>query len=94
MSKVTGKLQVTLPKRLAETYGIRVGDEVEIVAAGESIAIVPARAARAALSPEKRLRHFDEATQRIDARKRREVRSPAEGRGWSRDELYTRGWPR
>ncbi len=91
MSKVTGKLQVTLPKRLAETYGIRVGDEVEIIAAGQSIAIVPARTARSALSPEERLRHFDEATQRVEARKRCEARSPAKGRGWSRDELYTRG---
>ena len=91
MSKVTGKLQITLPKRLAETYGIRVGDEVEIVAAGESIAIVPARAVRSVLSPEERLRLFDETTRRLEERQRREPRAPAKDRGWSRDELYTRG---
>jgi AbrB family looped-hinge helix DNA binding protein len=94
MSKVTGKLQITLPKRLAETYGIRVGDEVEIVAAGESIAIVPARATHSILSPEERLRHFDEATRRIEARQKREARGPAKDRGWSREDLYTRGRPR
>ena len=91
MTRVTGKLQITLPKRLAEDYGIRVGDEVEIVAAGESIAIVPARATRSILSPEERLRHFDEATKRLDARQKREPGGPAQDRGWSREELYTRG---
>lgn len=94
MSKVTGKLQITLPKRLAEIYGIRVGDEVEIVPAGESIAIVPARAARSMLSTEERLRSFDEASRRLEARARRVARAPAENRGWSRDELYSRGRPR
>jgi AbrB family looped-hinge helix DNA binding protein len=91
MTRVTGKLQITLPKRLAEAYGIRVGDEVEIVAAGESIAIVPGHAARPVLSPEERLRHFDETTRRLEARQKREARGPAKDRGWSRDELYTRG---
>lgn len=91
MTRVTGKLQITLPKRLAETYGIRVGDEVEVIAAGESIAIVPARAARVALTPEERLRHFDEATRRQEERQKRGARSPAKDRGWSREELYTRG---
>ena len=91
MTRVTGKLQITLPKRLAEDYGIRVGDEVEIVAAGASIAIIPAHATRAVLSPEERLRHFDEATKRLDVRQKREPRGPAKDRGWSREELYTRG---
>jgi AbrB family looped-hinge helix DNA binding protein len=94
MTKVTGKLQITLPKRLAETYGIQVGDEVEIVAAGESIAIVPARGSRSVLSPEERLRHFDEASRRIEARRQRGSRGRAKDRGWSREELYTRGRPR
>jgi AbrB family looped-hinge helix DNA binding protein len=91
MSRVTGKFQITLPKRLAETYGIRVGDEVEIVAAGESIAILPARVTRSALTPVERLRHFDEATQRQEARQGREAPRPAKDRGWTRDELYKRG---
>lgn len=61
MTGVTGKFQITLLKRLVNAYGIRVGDEVEVVAAGEAIAIRPAKAATAALSPEERLRHFDDA---------------------------------
>lgn len=91
MTRVTGKLQITLPKRLADTYGIRVGDEVEIVAAGDSIAIVPAHAARSSLSPEQRLRHFDDATRRQEERQKRHPRGSAPDRGWSREELYTRG---
>ncbi|HEU5442786.1 MAG TPA: AbrB/MazE/SpoVT family DNA-binding domain-containing protein [Steroidobacteraceae bacterium] len=94
MPRVTGKFQITLPKRLADSYGIRVGDEVEIAAAGESIAITPARALTGALTAEERLRHFDEATRRQDARQRSEQRGPARERGWTREDLHTRGRPR
>jgi AbrB family looped-hinge helix DNA binding protein len=93
MTRVTGKFQITLPKRLVDAYGIRVGDEVELTAAGEAIAIVPARAARPRLSLEERLRCFDEATRR--QRERKLLPSgTAEDRGWSRDELYGRARPR
>ena len=34
MSKVTSKLQVTLPKTIADRYGIQPGDEIEWSAAG------------------------------------------------------------
>lgn len=94
MPRVTGKFQITLPKRLAESYGIRVGDEVAIVAAGESIAILPARSVATALPPGERLRQFDQATKRQDERQRRKRSGPAENRGWTREELYTRGRPR
>lgn len=95
MARVTGKFQITLPKRLAESYGIRVGDEVEIVAAGESIAILPARTPAPVLSPEERLRHFDQATSRQEVRQRSgQQRGPVTERGWERDELYGRGCPR
>lgn len=94
MTRVTGKFQITLPKRLVDAYGIRVGDEVEIVAAGESIAIRPAGAGTTALSPEERLRHFDDATRRQEARQRDVRHRSAKDRGWKREELYTRGGPR
>lgn len=29
MSKITSKYQVTVPKKIAEAYGIRPGDEIE-----------------------------------------------------------------
>ncbi|MEY3465313.1 MAG: Antidote-toxin recognition MazE, bacterial antitoxin, partial [Pseudomonadota bacterium] len=35
MPKVTRKLQITLPKRMAEAVGIGPGDEVEFAVAGE-----------------------------------------------------------
>lgn len=95
MTRVTGKFQITLPKRLVDSYGIRVGDDVEIVAAGESIAIIPARTLTPLLSPQERLRHFDQATRRQEARQRGEPRpGEATDRGWSREELYSRGRPR
>jgi AbrB family looped-hinge helix DNA binding protein len=34
MSKVTGKLQVTLPKSIAERFNIKPGDQIEWEAAG------------------------------------------------------------
>jgi AbrB family looped-hinge helix DNA binding protein len=43
MSKVTSKLQVTLPKAIAERFNIKPGDQIEWEAAGETIRVVPAR---------------------------------------------------
>lgn len=95
MTRVTGKFQITLPKRLVDSYGIRVGDDVEIVAAGESIAIIPARTLTPLLSPQERLRHFDQATRRQEERQQGEpLRGAATDRGWGREELYARGRPR
>lgn len=90
MSKVTSKLQVTLPKAVAEQYRIRPGDEIEFVPAGEVIRVVPfARARKGGAAA--RLRLFDEATAR---QARRQAGRPLAGqteRGWTREELYTRG---
>lgn len=94
MARVTGKFQITLPKRLVDSYGIRVGDEVEIVAAGESIAIVPARVLTTVLSAEERLRHFDQATRRQKTRQDGDPRAAATDRGWTREDLHSRGRPR
>ena len=41
MAKVTSKLQVTIPKALAERYGIRPGDEIDWEPAGQFIRVVP-----------------------------------------------------
>lgn len=94
MTRITGKFQITLPKRLVDAYRLRVGDEVEVVAAGETIAIVPAGARRTLLSPEERLRNFDAATERQKARKRLRKSARTRDRGWSREDLYDRGRPR
>lgn len=34
---MTSKLQMTIPKAIADQYGIRPGDRVEVQAAGEAI---------------------------------------------------------
>lgn len=94
MAKVTSKLQLTLPKRLAEQYGIAVGDEVEFEAAGDFIHLIPAgRRPRPRLSRAERLRLFDEATARQREREK-QMKLPAEPpreRDWRREDLYTRG---
>jgi AbrB family looped-hinge helix DNA binding protein len=91
MTRVTGKFQITLPKRLVDAFGISVGDEVELVAAGDAICIVPANAVRSGLSTQERLRLFDEATQRMTASVNEKKLPAASDRGWTREELYDRG---
>ncbi len=93
MTKVTSKLQVTLPKALADRYGIVPGDDIRFEEAGEVIRVVPANigAVAGGLDTEARLRLFDAAT---DRQRLREAGGPArraETRGWTREELYERG---
>jgi bifunctional DNA-binding transcriptional regulator/antitoxin component of YhaV-PrlF toxin-antitoxin module len=96
VSKVTSKLQVTLPKALARQYHIAPGDEISWVAAGDAIRVVPAAARTRADTPAARLRLFDRATERQrerDTGKKPRVREPKD-RGWTREELYQRDRPR
>ncbi len=96
MAKVTSKLQVTIPKVLAERYGIRPGDEIEWEPAGSFIRVVPGSRHRLRLSTAERLDLFDAATQR---QREREAQQPiadaavagTTDRGWTREELYERG---
>jgi AbrB family looped-hinge helix DNA binding protein len=96
MAKVTSKLQITIPKRIAEQYGISPGDEIEFVPAGDGIRLVPARSRPAAcFSSEERLRLFDKATARQRERERgMTLPKAAPARDWSREDLYIRGKPR
>ena len=97
MAKVTSKLQVTIPKHIADQYGIVPGDEVEFVPAGDSIRVhVPRQRRRSRLSLEERLRLFDASTARQREREKHMAlpdNPPAE-RDWRREDLYTRGKPR
>jgi len=88
MAKVTSKLQVTLPKALAERYRIEPGDDIEWEAAGDVIRVVPSRQ-KPALDIAARLRVFDQATAR--QRERGIGAGRATSRGWTRDDLYDRG---
>ena len=100
MSKVTSKLQVTVPKALAERYGIGPGDDIRFEEAGEVIRVVPAAAAAPAaaapaaaggLDTGARLRLFDAASARQKARDAARPLRRARARGWTREELYERG---
>jgi AbrB family looped-hinge helix DNA binding protein len=97
MSKVTSKLQVTLPKNLAEKLRIRPGDEIDWDLAGDVLRITPSsRRERSKKSgPEDRLRWFDQATRRQRQREKKSGRGAAKtgirDRGWRREDLYQRG---
>jgi len=95
MAKVTSKLQLTLPKAIAEQYGIRPGDELDLVPAGEVIRMSCRKRPGASEDVQERMRLFDLATKRQRRRqaKWRGVKEPA-NRGWTREELYTRGLAR
>ena len=101
MSRVTSKLQVTIPKAVAEACAIRPGSEVIFEPAGEGIRVWfpnrrrPPRQGRAAWQ----LRLFDAASRRQQERNRQvrrllSGRAQAGSRGWTREELYDRGVPR
>ena len=97
MAKVTSKLQLTVPKVIADRYGIRAGDKLEWIAAGESIRVIPAGKipAEQALSVQERLDLFDKASQRQRHREAVFHKAghigKARERGWSREDLYDRG---
>jgi AbrB family looped-hinge helix DNA binding protein len=103
MSKVTSKLQLTIPKAIADQYGIRPGDELEWIPAGDAIRVAPTRAGEKAardLTLEEKLDLFDRNMARVDKIQAAELtkaaksKTPSEDRGWTREELYTRGFPR
>jgi AbrB family looped-hinge helix DNA binding protein len=99
MPKVTSKLQLTVPKAVADQYGIRPGDELDWIPAGDSIRVeLAGRKARANNKPttRERLALFDANTEWLDklqAGELKEAKSKSihitrENRGWTREELY------
>ena len=105
MAKVTSKLQLTVPKAIADQYGIKPGDELEWIPAGESIRIeLVRRKANTGreLSTEERLALFDAGMKRVDELQAEELkknqgnRLTRENRGWTREDIYNdeRGLPR
>jgi AbrB family looped-hinge helix DNA binding protein len=103
MAKVTSKLQVTVPKAIADQYGIKPGDELEWIPAGDSIRVALRRKAPTGnqLTTEERLAVFDANTKWLDELQAEELkknqgnRVTRENRGWTREELYDddRGLP-
>jgi len=94
---VTSKRQVTIPKKIADRYGISPGDQVHWQPAGDVIRVVPPGRSSRPLDREARLRVFDRATERQrdrDTQKRASEASsgkPPTDRGWTREDLYDRG---
>jgi looped-hinge helix DNA binding domain, AbrB family len=95
MSKITSKLQVTLPKVMADRLHIKPGDEIDWELAGDVLRITPAsRRAKSKGLPDQRLRWFDQATRRQRQREKKSSRAaakPQTDRGWRRADLYHRG---
>jgi bifunctional DNA-binding transcriptional regulator/antitoxin component of YhaV-PrlF toxin-antitoxin module len=99
VAKVTSKLQLTVPKVIADQYRIRPGDELEWIPAGDAIRVVPVAKARkhgSQAAVKQRLELFDFATRR---QHQREVQLRKKGvpasetaieRGWTRKDLYSR----
>jgi AbrB family looped-hinge helix DNA binding protein len=95
VAKITSKLQVTIPKALAEKYGLEPGDDIEWSATGSTIRIARKRPS-APIDVCSRLELFDAATSRQRERERTGPHRPRDDsdRGWTREELYERAKPR
>lgn len=94
MARVTSKRQVTIPKAIADRFGIEVGDDLEFLVGGDGLRVRRRGADEASAGESdraRRLERFDMATARQQARQGT-PRGRAQGsRGWRRDELYERG---
>ena len=87
---MTSKLQVTIPKVIAERYAIEPGSDVFFEPAGETIRVRLSEPARPAAGAARRLELFDRATERQLARETAEPwPTPVErDRDWRREDLY------
>ena len=90
MSKVTRKLQVSIPKVLADAVGIKPGDDLVWENAGGVLRVYTEHDPINRRGVLERLRLFDQATERQAKREHAEGLDPATERGWSRGDLYTR----
>ena len=91
MAKVTSKLQITIPKSLADKKRIKPGDDVEWSESGDAI-VIRRQQTGASLSHADKLKLFDEGTARQKRRqKTQRVRAEPADRGWTREDLYRRG---
>jgi AbrB family looped-hinge helix DNA binding protein len=98
VSKVTSKLQVTLPKVLADQLGIKPGDEITWEVVGDAMRVIPAAKKQRGVAQNTtvlRLRFFDQASRRQKQREKsldpELLRTTKAGRGWLREQLYNRG---
>lgn len=88
MSKVTSKLQVTIPKAVADHYGIRPGDEVRWEVREGGPLMAPEKSLRDRPPVEERTARFLESVARVARLQEASEIAPGGGRGWTRDDLY------
>jgi AbrB family looped-hinge helix DNA binding protein len=88
MAKVNSNLELPIPKAIAERYGIRPGDELEILPAEDSIRVIPLRHSESPESVETRRKRFREMLRQYDETADKRPAFAWEKRGWHRDDLY------
>jgi AbrB family looped-hinge helix DNA binding protein len=89
MARVTSKLQVTIPKAVADRYRIAPGADIVFEPAGDTIRVVPRR--RSPRKAQGRVKLFEQLLARQREREAVSDLAEAKERGWTRDELYDRG---
>ncbi len=91
MAKITSKLQITIPKKIAQKYKLQPGGEIEWQAAGDVIRILPS-SNPVEIDIKERLNLFDAASKRqLDRQSGYSAQAEPPDRGWTREELYNRG---
>lgn len=82
---------MSVPKALADQYGIEPGDDLVWEPAGEALRVRLAEPRTVyAVDGRERLRLFDAASRRqVERQAGRKLRAPSD-RGWARDALYDR----
>ena len=92
MGRVNSKLQVTIPKALADRYGIRPGDHIRFEEACEVLRVVPVdtRTRTKTQDVSAGPARFDAATAWQRARKANQPAHRASARGWDRESRYAR----
>jgi AbrB family looped-hinge helix DNA binding protein len=89
LAKVTSKLQVTIPKSVADRYSIVPGDDIVFEPAGDVIRVV--LEGHQESPPTDRLGLLERLLARQREREAGVQRRPARNRGWTREDLYDRG---
>jgi bifunctional DNA-binding transcriptional regulator/antitoxin component of YhaV-PrlF toxin-antitoxin module len=89
MVRVTNELQATIPRAIAERYGIKPGQEIEWLEVGDVILVVPPAGRSGIPDRKRRLDLFDRATERQrDREAARGQRPRGIDRGWRRAYRY------
>lgn len=94
MARITSKRQVTIPKAIADRYGIQPGDDVEFLPAGDAIRMHRRAIRPVSIDRTTRVGLFDRATERQERRQAGRRAEPPGDRGWRREDLYGRAGAR